>query len=639
MNGGEKTHEQLKAELNQYRLLVENQTDLIVKVDNLGRFEYVSPSYCALFGKTKEELMGKNFVPLIHEDDKELTEREMKNLYNPPYCCWVEQRALTAQGWRWIGWADKAVLDEKNEVVGIVAIGRDVTERKKTEQLAIRLGRILENSFNEIYAFEAHTLKFIYVNQGALNNLGYTHEEMLKLTPYDIKSDLDKSEFVSLLKPLFNENRTIQVFESIHRRKDGTTYPVEVRLQLSHSEYPPVFFAIVQDITERKWAQTSKLESIGVLAGGIAHDFNNILTGITGNLSLAKIKIKANQKDATDIERLLWEAEKAAMQAKSLTQQLLTFAKGGEPVFQIISIKEFLVESVSFAMRGSNVMPVYQFAADLWSAKMDPGQVNQVIQNIIINACQAMPQGGNITIKAENFVSDGGGNSNVPHVKKQEYVKISIKDNGTGIPEEVIYNIFDPYFTTKPKGSGLGLAISHSIVKKHGGFIEVESECGAGSEFHVYLPAYIESKIIKSNEIKGYPTGNGSVLFMDDEKILREVVAEMIRYLGYTVSCARDGQEAIELYVKARESGDPFCAVIMDLTIAGGMGGQEAIGILMQIDPEVKAIVASGYSNDPVMSNCRDYGFTAVLAKPFSIEELGRVLQSVVPKYERGTVA
>lgn len=482
-----------------YKILVENQTDVVVKVGLDRKFQYVSPSYCATFGKTEQELLGTKFMPLVHEDDRSISEAELKKLLIPPYCCWVEQRALTTMGWRWFGWADKAVLNKDNEVEAIVAIGRDITEQKKNQHLTARLGKILDSSFNEVYAFDAETLKFIHVNQGALSNLGYTGDEILELTPYDINPDLNRTEFPNTLVPLIEGNTRIKVFETIHKRKDGTLYPVEVRLQLSNKETPAVFVAVAQDITDRKWAETSRLESIGVLAGGIAHDFNNILTGITGNVSLAKMKLENELNENGHIQKLLAEAEKAALQAKYLTNQLLTFAKGGEPVLETVSVYNLLQENIGFALRGSNIMCEFQLPSGLWPLKVDSCQINQVIQNLIINACQAMPQGDFIHVKAENVESKSRVNS---RLEKGPYVKISIKDHGVGMSKEIVPRIFDPYFTTKQKGSGLGLAIVYSVVRKHKGYILVNSEPGHGTEFQVFLPACRDLEVLtheKSN--------------------------------------------------------------------------------------------------------------------------------------------
>jgi PAS domain S-box-containing protein len=391
---------------------------------------------------------------------------------------------------------------------------------------------------------------------------------------------------------------------------------------------------VFRDITEqRKMEQElqkiQKLESIGILAGGIAHDFNNILTAILGNISLAKME--ANPGD--EIYERLVEAEKASLQAKNLTQQLLTFSKGGAPIKKTESITEVIKDSAEFALRGSNVKCEFFLPNDIWPVEVDKGQISQVINNLIINADQAMPGGGIIKVRVENLVVtspplEGQGWVSAEHaipLKDGKYVKIEIEDEGIGIPKEYLPKIFDPYFTTKQKGSGLGLATSYSIIKRHDGYIAVESELGVGTTFYIYLPAS-SKQILTERPI----LGKGRILVMDDEKVVRDVTGILLKHIGYDVEFAKDGVEAIELYKKAEESKQPFDAVIVDLTVQGGMGGEQMIKKLLEIDPNVKAIVSSGYSTDAIMSNFKQYGFSGVVAKPYRIAELSETLYKVI---------
>ena len=306
---------------------------------------------------------------------------------------------------------------------------------------------------------------------------------------------------------------------------------------------------------------------------------------------------------------------------------MLTFSKGGAPVKKTASIREVIKESSEFALRGSKVRSDFELVDDLWPLEIDTGQISQVIQNLIINADHAMPNGGVVQVRAENtLVGDG---HELP-LQPGKYVKVSIKDQGIGIPNEHQAKIFDPYFTTKQKGSGLGLAIAYSIVKGHDGCITLDSRLGRGTTFFIYLPAS-ENEIPRPMEREECPlSGEGKILLMDDEENVRRVAGRMLVHMGYSVEYARDGSEAVRLYKEAMDTGEPFNAVIMDLTVQGGKGGKEAIKELVEIDSEVKAIVASGYSNDPVMSNCKDYFFQGVVTKPFNMEELGEALQMVV---------
>jgi signal transduction histidine kinase/CheY-like chemotaxis protein len=382
---------------------------------------------------------------------------------------------------------------------------------------------------------------------------------------------------------------------------------------------------------EEELLKARNLESLSILAGGIAHDFNNILTVIIGNISLAKMGIDSG----TRAHGLLGEAEKASWRARDLTQQLLTFSKGGAPVKKITSISELLKDTVSFTLSGSNIRCTFLLPEDLWPAEVDAGQVSQVINNLVINAQQAMPAGGTIEIAAEN--------AHLPPVRRtgkrepaassrtrRRFIKIKLADHGIGIPSEHLPKIFDPYFTTKQRGSGLGLTTAYSIVNKHGGHITVESEVGKGTSITVFLPATAERHRPKEKKSYKITPHKGRILLVDDEEPILDLGSKVIGSLGYEVEVARSGEEAVEIYRKARGTSKPFDAVIMDLTIPGGMGGKETLKRLREMDPAVRAIVSSGYSNDPVMSGYRSHGFRGVIAKPYTIIEVARTLRSVL---------
>ncbi|MDD3805808.1 MAG: response regulator, partial [bacterium] len=385
---------------------------------------------------------------------------------------------------------------------------------------------------------------------------------------------------------------------------------------------------VFRDITEKiimedELIKARKLESLGILAGGIAHDFNNILMAVLGNISLTRREVTAD----TGLYAKLFEAEKAVIRAKELTQQLLTFAKGGTPIKSMASIKELITDSADFALRGSNVSCNYDVAEDLWPIEADEGQISQVISNLVINADQAMPEGGVIRITATNISIDPSRIDGV--VVEGKYIKISISDSGVGMPREHLQRIFDPYFTTRKSGSGLGLAIVYSIVKKHGGLITVESEHGKGTAFHIYLPASQKEIKTVDKPAKIMALDTGKVLVMDDEEAVRSVVGRILEHLGWEVECAEEGSQAIEAYKAALNSGYPFDVVIMDLTIPGGMGGKDAAEQLRALDAKAKVIVSSGYSNDPVLAEYRQYGFSGVINKPYRIEEMIDILYRV----------
>jgi PAS domain S-box-containing protein len=382
-----------------------------------------------------------------------------------------------------------------------------------------------------------------------------------------------------------------------------------------------------EDVTERRrmeeeLTRTQKLESLGIMAGGIAHDFNNLLVAVLGNLSLA-MELRPADKV---VQEMLLDAEKAGLQMKNLTQQLLTFSRGGAPIKKITPLAPLIRDAAGFALRGSSVRCTYSIPKDLWASELDTGQIGQVIHNVVINAIQATEKGGTIHIAAKNVELP---EKNNVQLGPGRYVQLSVEDHGSGVRESDIDKVFDPYFTTKSAGSGLGLAISYSIVQKHGGSIILESEYLRGTVCSILLPASSSNKspVRESKQRSGLLKGR--VLIMDDEAAVRKVLGSMVERLGLTVGYAENGQAAIEEYENAQSKGIPYDLLIMDLTIPGGMGGQEAIKGLLELDPEVKVIVSSGYSEDPVMANYREFGFSGVLSKPFRMRELREVLWQI----------
>lgn len=380
---------------------------------------------------------------------------------------------------------------------------------------------------------------------------------------------------------------------------------------------------VLRDVTEHLRMQeerikTEKLESLGHLAAGIAHDFNNLLTTILGNVSLAKTR----QQGITDVEIMLADAEDAVQQARLLTQQLLTFARGGSPVKETINAGKLIQDAAEFALHGSASRPEFQLPAYLWKIEADPHQLSMAIRNIVLNADQAMPYGGSIRITAENTLLE---TCDIVPLPPGRYIKIAITDSGVGIAERHLTKIFDPYFTTKQHGSGMGLATTMSIVKNHGGHLAVQSRLGIGTTFYLYLPAVDDSPSPPSQSgTEEQATGKTRVLVMDDEEAIRNLAVRILTHNGFSVTATSNGGEAVASYEAARSAGHPFDVVILDLTIRGGMGGRETMARLMEMDPAVKAIVSSGYSNDPVMANYRKHGFRGIVPKPYQAESLVR---------------
>jgi len=387
---------------------------------------------------------------------------------------------------------------------------------------------------------------------------------------------------------------------------------------------------VIHDITELRHLayqrqRAEKLESLGVLAGGIAHDFNNLLTAILGNISLAAVMLPANHPATQRLQ----DAETAATRASSLTHQLLTFARGGAPVRKAAHLADVIRDTVTFTLTGSAVRHHFDLAHPLWPVFIDEGQISQVISNLVLNAVQAMPQGGTVTVRAENVTLTSGSHLALP---PGAYVRFAISDTGMGIAPEHLARIFDPYFTTKTDGSGLGLSVCYAVVQNHGGEILVDATPGVGATFTVLLPAMPEVEIPMSTITPTIlPTPPGKrLLIMDDDDAVREVLAESLVTLGYTVAEAADGDAMLEAYQQAQRVDKPFALVIMDLTIRGGKGGKEAMEELLVLDPAARAIVSSGYATDPIIANYRDYGFAGMVVKPYRLADLQAVIAQVL---------
>jgi signal transduction histidine kinase/CheY-like chemotaxis protein len=441
----------------------------------------------------------------------------------------------------------------------------------------------------------------------------------------------DLRRFVTAYSEVLRNPSGIPSVEMRVKHRDGSWRILEIKAkEITRHHTLKGLIVNCRDITDRRKIEeelhkAQKLESLGLLAGGIAHDFNNILTSIIGNIALAKMDIDAE----SEIFESLTDAEKASYRAKDLTLQLLTFSRGGAPVKKTTSLIELIQETVTFTLRGTTIQCDLSIADDLWLVDVDEGQISQVINNLIINAIQAMGGDGKIDITAKNRVIGPIEKRRYP-LSPGCYVAIAIKDYGTGIPEELLQKIFDPYFTTKKDGSGLGLSTVYSIIKNHSGHVEVDSQLGQGATFTLFFPISEG----KSMEIENVPLlsgfGEGKILLMDDDAQVLRVTEKLLSRLGYQVHCSRDGAQAFDLFTRAMDEGSPFDLLILDLTIQGGLGGKATMEAIRQLDTSVMAIVASGYSENPVMAEYQKYGFNAVVKKPFQIDELTRIIHTLI---------
>ncbi len=537
-------------------------------------------------------------------------------------------------------WTENSLnLTELGDKNFVIAVQRNIDAKKKTEQILAaeqeRLAVTLRSIGDGVITTDTEG-RVVLINKTAEQITGWVAEEALGRQASEIFNIVHERSGKPCKSPV---EQIFETGEQLERAAQKLLITRDNRRVSIADSGAPIFdkeskiigvVLVFRDITNEKKTEQEllkirKLESVGVLAGGIAHDFNNILSAILGNIELSS-KIVGEEHE---ISTLLADAISATFRASKLTQQLLTFAKGGEPVKETTALPEIIKESAGFVLHGSNITCTYDCPDDLWFVNIDTGQIGQVIQNLIINARHAMPDGGRIEIKGTN-IQDAG---NVPLLNGNtgKYIKIAIRDSGIGIQKDLIDKIFDPYFSTKQVGSGLGLAISHSIITKHGGYLTAESTPGKGSVFTIYLPATLDQPREKADsESVILPSRSATIMVMDDEEVVKNVTKSQLEFLGHKVILVSDGIEAMATYKKMRGSGEQVDIIIMDLTIPGGMGGQDAAEEILKIDPDARIIVSSGYSTDPVMANYRKYGFRAALTKPIVLDELTKAILSVL---------
>jgi two-component system, cell cycle sensor histidine kinase and response regulator CckA len=522
-----------------------------------------------------------------------------------------------------------ADLENANELLHI-----EIAERRRVEEKLREHYQFLEVLINAIpspvFYKDANGI-YQGCNKAFEQYLGLAREQIIGKTDYDLatKEVADKyhvmdqaiiakpgiQDYETSISDAANVRHEVIIIKAAYYNSEGTVGGI---------------ICIMVDVSDRRKFEEErlkmdKLESLGVLAGGIAHDFNNIITGILGNISLARIYIDESHKSY----KPLGAAEKASQRATELAHQLLTFSKGGAPIKKRITLQHIVNECVSFILRGSNVQGVVDISDSLHAVEADEGQISQAFGNIILNGVQSMPGGGTLKIHGENVTLE---NKNRLALPPGKYVKIDFMDKGCGIDVETRKKIFDPYFTTKAKGTGLGLSSAYSIILRHGGCIDVQSAVDMGTIFTCYLPSTGEILLDQPTKPERMnisdPVGE-LILVMDDEEMIRDIAAEILDYLGYHATTCSRGEEAVALYKAAIDSGTPFFAAIMDLTIPGGMGGKEAAEQILALDPHARLIVSSGYSVDPVMANYKRYGFCGAVEKPYETKEIAQVLGSI----------
>ena len=623
--------EGLSGELDRYRLLIDSASDLIHSVTPEGAFLYTNQAWRDTLGYTEEDIRQLSLMDIVDKKCKGKCEQ----IFN----CLMKGDKIDRNTTTFIAKNGDSVFVEgrcsthfeNGRPLFMTGIFRNMSDQTRSElallQSEKRYKDLFENS-SDLIQIVHPTGKFLYVNRAWRETFGYNQEETAALSIFDLIAADCQGHCQTTFQQIISDPK-LHYIDTVFNTKDGRQVIIEGNAICNFENEKPIFTqCIFRDVTEKKkmieeLIKAQKLESLGVLAGGIAHDFNNLLTAILGNISLAKMYAKP-QDIITDY---LHKTEKASIRAQGLTKQLLTFSKGGAPIKKVTPLTELIKDSTSFVLRGSKVKCDYHFDQNLWAVEADEGQLSQVAQNLVINASQAMPDGGTITILATNESLALNESSSLP---PGNYIKLIFQDHGTGIPPEHLSRIFDPYFSSKSTGTGLGLAISYSIIKSHGGLITVDSELGQGTTFSILLPAILNHVPQPEKQDNLHNIVARKILIMDDDQTVREIAAAMLTFIGCSFEEAGDGIEAISRYIKAQKDSVPFDIVIMDLTIPGGMGGKEAIAALLALDPQARVVVSSGYANDPIMASYKDYGFYGVLPKPFKMDELCKVIATAI---------
>ncbi|MFP4527885.1 MAG: PAS domain S-box protein [Candidatus Kapaibacterium sp.] len=613
-----------------YRSLFELSKDGISIADPEGVIIRANHAKAEMLGyENPQELVGVNGVDLIAAEHRYLVGEMMPVALETGGVSNIEVRLERLDGSEfWVDFSAIVLHDRAGNPELFIDIVRDIDQRRRAkEELAIQKAffeNLFENSPLAIVILDNHD-RVVDFNKEFGRLFGYSKSEARGrqindlIVPYDLQDEgWRATEDVA-------NGRQID-FETVRRDKSGRKIEVNViGKPIFTEENQLAVYGIYQDITERKRAREelqkiARLESIGIMAGGIAHNFKNLLASMALNTGFAR---QIPEKSGEFLDKI----DKAIDAASALATRFQAFSSGGEPVTKVADLSNVIEEAAIIALSGSNVSWKFSHVEDMAHVKIDPRQIDEVLTNIFLNAREAMPRGGMVTIHCSNSKVES---EKIANLKPGLYVRTSIADEGTGIPKEYLNRIFDPFFSTKSGGHGLGLSAAQVIIRKHGGAITVESEHGRGSTFNIYLPAAKPDSKKASGKPGRHKRVSARVLFMDDEQDIRETMADMAEILGYEIITARNGAEAIDLFKEAIESGSPFDAVVLDLTVRGGMGGEETLGELRKIDPEVKAIVFSGHSTKPIIANYREYGFVAKMEKPITIDDFGNTLNEVI---------
>ena len=625
---------------SQYSSFVDSAHEEMIAADLHGTIDSWNSAAEAIFGFEQDEIIGQSILMLLAEGYRDIYQKGLKEMSDGEPEAHSIQQPLELTGLRKTGESFPLEISLTSWKVGSdTQYGftlRDISDRKDIEHALVaekdRLVTTLQSLEEGIITTDREG-RITFFNPLAEQITEWSHQEAFTRPFQEIfrlmneaseEEDVAALQFSPTPSALTDPNTPMQLITKHGLQRTIAMRETPIRDHSGHLMGTVIMFhdTIDRQRQEDEQQRISKLNSLGVLAGGLAHDFNNLLTTILGNVFVVKLRMIAQDPLAQNLE----QAEHACLRAKELTQQLLTFAKGGAPIKTSVVLGDLLRKSAIFALSGSSISCHFDIPNDLSPLDADASQLRQVIQNITINARQAMPQSGHFSIHVENTTLHTRPSLPTISLPPGDYIKIAFIDQGMGIAEQELPNIFDPYFTTKPGASGLGLAAAHSIIQQHHGHISVHSEKGKGSTFTVYLPSSYSIVNIDPQDI---PKGRGRILVMDDEQSICRMVEDALTQFGYEVTTTRDGQTAIDVFSEALTSGDKFDALLLDLTVPGGMGGKEAIQHLRKLDPHLKALVTSGYSDDPILADFQTYGFQGILVKPYKIIDLAKTLESL----------
>ncbi|MCF8061009.1 MAG: PAS domain S-box protein [Deltaproteobacteria bacterium] len=622
-----------------YRLLVDNINDFIVEFTPDRSLRFVSPSYCQAFGREAEELLGKDFMELVHREDRWRISQSLEVVRRPPHTAYYEERAMTPGGVRWIAWSARAILNDNGEIDSVISVGRDITEQRRAQEQIRRSEkkfRDLFNSINDLLYTQDLEGRFTTVNAAMVRTFGYSEEELIgrradEFMKEELRPYFESDYLEALKRDGFHEGI------SRYTAKNGQRIYIEYRSSLVRfPDREPYISGTGRDVTERMAAerqirqlqeeviQAKKMEAIGTLAGGIAHDFNNLLMGIQGNVSLMLLESRPMDAQYDRLKGM----ERYVRSGADLTRQLLGFARGGKYEVKPIDPNDLVRQSAElFGRTRKEIEMRTRFQEGVWSIQADRSQLEQVLLNLFVNAWQSMPSGGTLFLETENveLAREETGPHNIPEGR---FVRIRVKDTGVGMSRETRERVFEPFFTSKKmgRGTGLGLASAYGIVKNHGGLIRVESKLGRGSTFTLDIPASKHAAKETEQPEQELRRGTGTILLVDDEDMVLEVGTEMLSRLGYQTISARSGAEAVALFEQERDRID---LVILDLVMPG-LGGGEVYDRLQEIDSEVRVLISSGYSVDGQAQAVLDRGGSGFIQKPFDLQSLSRKVRDIV---------